>query len=72
MTVTVLDPSTTEAPPAPPPMARHMVPKNPDGSLQDRALCGVLWDRVLHPNGGDMGPGPTCTPCVEEFKRRHA
>lgn len=56
----------------PPPLTRHLLPKDPDtGALAERALCGWVWDRILHPNGLGGG-GPTCEPCVMEFRKRHA
>lgn len=49
---------------APPPLLRHLLRKKPDGGLEDRALCGFIWDVLL-------GPGPLCDACGDEFLRLH-
>jgi len=44
---------------------RHIVENNRDGTPQDAALCGYLWDRLNVEHNGEI-----CQECVEEQKRR--
>lgn len=47
------------------PRPRHIVENNRDGTPQDKALCGWLWDRINVAHNGTI-----CQDCVEEQKRR--
>ena len=47
------------------PLKTHVVPKLPDGTLADQALCGHLWDRLLRAGRVE------CVECKLELLRLH-